>query len=85
MSKKSATVTHLTLLALFFAGSIVVSTARAQSPQGQEKDASPTAKPAAASTPALRLPIEISPIGSRNERRRITKRSGESKPPASKR
>jgi hypothetical protein len=50
MSKKWATATHLALLAAFFAGNVVVPTVRAQSPQGQEKDAVPVGKPAAAST-----------------------------------
>jgi len=60
MSKKWATATHLTLLAALFAGSSVVSTARAQSPQGQAaKDAPPAGKPAAASTPYRNQPDRI--------------------------
>jgi len=56
MSKKWATVVQLALLAVFFAGSMVVPAARAQSPQGQNKDA---AKPAAASTPYRNQPDRI--------------------------
>jgi hypothetical protein len=59
MSKKWATATHLTLLAVFFAGSIVAPPARAQSPQGQDKDASPAGKPSAASTPYRNQPDRI--------------------------
>ena len=46
MSKKWAKVTHLALLAAFSAGSVVVPTARAQSPQDQQKNAAAAAQPA---------------------------------------
>ena len=61
MSKKSSTITHLALLAIFLAGSFVVFNARAQSLSGQEKDTAPTAKPAAASTPAASTPYRNQP------------------------
>jgi hypothetical protein len=48
------------LLTVLSAGSIVVSTARAQSHQGQEKGAVPAAKPAAVSTPYRNQPPRIS-------------------------
>jgi hypothetical protein len=47
------------LLAAFFVGSVIVPTVRAQSPQGQEKDAVPAGKPAAASTPYRNQPPRI--------------------------
>lgn len=59
MSKRSAKATQLTLLAAFFAGCFVVSTARAQSAQGQEQAAAPAAKPAAASTPYRNQPNRL--------------------------
>src|SRR3974390_2966956 len=55
-SKKSVTATYLMLLAAVFAGSVVVSTARAQTAQGQQQAASTAAKPAAASTPYRNQP-----------------------------
>jgi hypothetical protein len=60
MSKKSGKVVHLTLLAAFVAGSVVVSNGRAQSPQGQEQEGVPAAKPAAVSTPYRNQPPRIS-------------------------
>jgi len=59
MSKRSATVTYLMLLAAVFAGSVVVSTARAQAAQGQPQAASPTGKSAAASTPYRNQPDRL--------------------------
>ena len=59
MSKKSATATYLILLTVSLAGSIFISTARAQSPQSQQKGAVPAAKPAAASTPYRNQPDRI--------------------------
>jgi hypothetical protein len=59
MSKKWATGTHLILLAVSLAGSTFVSTARAQSPQSQQKDAVPAGKPATASTPYRNQPDRI--------------------------
>lgn len=59
MSTKSITATHLALLTAFFVGSVVVSTARAQSPQGQAQVAVPAGKPAVASTPYRNQPERI--------------------------
>jgi hypothetical protein len=59
MFEKSVKATHLILLAVVAAGSIVVYTARAQSPQGQAKDAVPAAKPASASTPYRNQPDRL--------------------------
>ena len=56
MSKKWATATHLILLAVSLAASIFISTARAQSLRGQDKDAGAAGKPAAASTPYRNQP-----------------------------
>ena len=59
MFTKSARANHILLLGVLFAGSIVVSTSRAQSPQGQDKTAVPDGKPAAALTPYRNQPDRI--------------------------
>jgi len=59
MSKKWATDPHLALLAACLAGSIFVSTAGAQSSQGQGQAAVPAGKPAATSTPYRNQPDRI--------------------------
>jgi hypothetical protein len=59
MSKKWATTTHLILLAVSLAASIFISTARAQSLQGQDKDAGAARKPATASTAYRNQPDRI--------------------------
>ena len=59
MSKKSATASHLILLAVSLAVSTFVSPARAQSLQGKDKNAGAAAKPAATSTPYRNQPDRI--------------------------
>jgi hypothetical protein len=58
MFKKSPIATPLMLLSVVFAGSIIVSTARAQSTQGQN-DAAPAVKRVVASTPYRNQPNRI--------------------------
>ncbi len=58
-SKKSSKVIRYVLLTALAASSIVVYTVRAQSPQGQGKDAAPSVKPAAAMTPYRNQPNRI--------------------------
>jgi hypothetical protein len=62
MFKKSATAIQIMLLAAFFAGSIVFSTARAQSAQSNEKSPAPVAK---SSTPAARTRYQPSRFSKR--------------------
>ena len=61
MSKTSVMVVRLVLVAAFFAGSVVVSTGLAQSPQGQEQNAPPAAEHAVASAPANPAPYRNQP------------------------
>jgi len=60
MVRKSSITTSLMLLAALSAGSFVVSTSRAQSPQGQPSNPAAAAKPASAGAPFRNQPPRIS-------------------------
>jgi len=59
MFKKSTITTQLLLFAVFFASSIVLSTAQAQSVQGNEKPAAPAGKSPAAAVPYRYRPVPL--------------------------
>jgi hypothetical protein len=60
MFKKSATASQLLLLATFLASSIIPSTARTQSAQGNEKPAAPAGQPTAPAAPSRYRPNRVS-------------------------
>jgi hypothetical protein len=61
MSNKSVKFIHRILLAAMFAGTTVVSTGGAESPQGQEQIAAPAAKPVVASASVTSTPYRNQP------------------------